>query len=81
MTLDALIVRLTEMKEYDLSGKLKVSYENAMGEIRRSIAEYTVAITGGAESHYSRVAEAQGRDAFSMIREQLIRQRDLFSIM
>lgn len=81
VTLDALIGRLAEMQEYEQSGKLKVLDENAMEEIRRSIAEYTAAITGGAESHSTRTAEVQGTGVLSMIREQLIRQRDLISIM
>ena len=77
-TLDELIGTLEEMKGYYQSGKLKVPDMSILTEIRKSIAGYTAALA--AESGKP-VQETETRDAdeFSLIREQLIRQRDLIT--
>ena len=75
-TLDELIGTLEEMKGYYRSVKLKVNDEKILTEIRKSVAEYT-AVLAAESGRPVQVADSPDTDEFSLIREQLIRQRDL----
>ena len=74
--LDELIDTLEEMKGYYRSGKLKVTDEKILTEIRKSVAEYT-AVLAAESGRPVREAESPDADEFSLIMEQLIRQREM----
>ena len=74
--LDELIDTLEEMRGYYRSGKLKVPGEKLLTEIRKSITGYTAELAA-ASGRPVQETGAQDADEFSLIREQLIRQREL----
>lgn len=73
-SLDELIDVLEEMDGYCQAGKLTIPGERELLTLCKSIAAYTDALTGGDAQSIQRL-EITVRRAFSLIRAQLIRQR------
>ena len=70
--LDELIGTLEETQGYCRSGKLRIGGREELEVIRKSITDFTATLTGENPGQ-----EAGPADAFSRIREQLLRQRKL----
>ena len=73
-TLDELIDTLGKMHEYEQAGKLMIPNRDDLAEIRSFIARYTDVLAKGKSVQ---PVHETGRDEFSLIRDQLIRQREL----
>ena len=74
--LDYLSDILQELHIYNKEGKLAISGKEELAELRESITEYTSEI---AENKGFGPAEVSGSDDFYMIRDQLIRQKEMLS--
>ena len=74
-SLDELIDVLEEMDGYYQEGKLTIPGEKELLELSKSIATYTDALVDGGDAQSARGLEMTVRRAFSLIRAQLIRQR------
>lgn len=73
-SLDYLSDILEELHEYNKAGKLLLPGKEELAELRKRITEYTAKIV---ENKGYEPAEAAGPDDFYMIREQLIRQKEI----
>jgi len=78
-TLDELIDNLEEMQGYARAGKLQVPGVSSLTKIRKSIAAFTAAIAEEKNASPVREADASGADEFSLIRKQLLRQKELLN--
>ena len=76
-SLDELIETLEEVHGYAESGKLVVLNNQALGEIRRSVSAFTAAIAEIRSVHPVRESGSTGSDEFCLIREQLLKQKEL----
>ena len=74
-SLDELIDVLEEMDRYCQAGKLTIPGERELLALCRSIAAYTDALMDGGDAQSAQGLEMTARRAFSLIRAQLIRQR------
>jgi len=73
--LDELTGVLQEMHGYQQAGKLQIPGRKELEVICGSITAYTQALAG--DSGAVPPAETRGADAFALIREQLLRQKEL----
>ena len=74
--LDELTDTLEEMHRCAQAGKLLVPGQRELSEIRRSIAEYTAAMTGNPSVQSFRSKESPEADEFRLIRELLVQQKE-----
>ena len=74
-SLDELIDTLEEIHGYYQSGKLVVPGEKELSEIRKSIGEYTAAITGDHPVQSAQDGQKANADEFVLIRELLLKQK------
>ena len=76
-SLDELIDTLEEMHGYHQAGKLSVPGRGELAELRKSITEYTAALAESRSAPPVRGMKLSGEDDFCLLREQLIRQKEL----
>jgi len=69
-----MIARMEELQDYSESGKMIIPGKEELIAVRKSITAFTTAIAGEESVPQSETPEA---DEFGLIKEQLIRQRDL----
>ena len=75
--LQELIDTLEETEAYYRAGKLRVTGEQELSEMRRSIGEFTAAIAERYNAQPLQETDSSGRDEFFRIRELLIHQKHL----
>ena len=75
--LQELIDTLEETEAYYRAGKLRVTGEQELSEMRRGIGEFTAAIAERYNAQPLQETDSSGRDEFFRIRELLIHQKHL----
>ncbi len=78
--LDELIEALSELDGCAQAGKLVIAGENELIALRRNLTDYTAAIAQSRPSQPHKSVQASGASEFSLIREQLVRQKELLEI-
>ncbi len=78
--LEELIEALSELDSCAQAGKLVIAGENELISIRRSLTDYTAAIAQSRASQPLKSPQTTGASEFSLIRDQLVQQKELLEI-
>lgn len=78
--LDDLAKALEEIRGYHQSGKLIITGENELAEILKSITEFTESIAESKSIAPVQKTGGSAADKFSLIREQILRQKELLHV-